>query len=133
MTSDAASAYGTALRDAASRRRGLLIAVLAIALVAIGGVSWHRYVTLEREFTDAALARRAALAAFSAATLSERLDRVVDIGVSLASRVQFRELTATGRWEEAAEILRSVPRDFKFVTRVSLTDVEGSPVRAVFA
>src|SRR5436190_11801544 len=97
-----------------------MFALLLAAAAAIAGISAQRYFALERELTEAALARRASLAALAGATLSERLDRVVDIGVSLASRVQFRVLTANGHWEEAVEILRSVPRDFKYISRASL-------------
>jgi sugar diacid utilization regulator len=36
---------------------------------------------------------------------SERLDRMVDVSVSLATRVRFTELVSTGQWEAAARRL----------------------------
>jgi signal transduction histidine kinase len=109
-----------------SRRRFWLAAFLAAAVLAIAGVSAHRYVALERELTDTALAREASLAALAATILSEKFERLVDIGVSLATRVRFQRLIASERWVEAAQILRRVPEDFEFLDRVFIADTGGT-------
>jgi len=124
--SEAASASDFGLRSFANGNRLRLAAVLTVAVLAIAGVSAHRYVTLERELTEAALARRAALAALAATTLSEKLERLVDIGTALATRVRFQELVAAGRWAEAIQILRRVPEDFAYLDRVFVADVRGT-------
>ena len=103
-----------------------LAAALAVAVIAIGGVSAHRYAALERELTDAALARRASLSALAATILSEKFERLIDIGVSLATRVRFQELVAARRWIEAAQILSRVPADFGFLDRVFIADAGGT-------
>jgi signal transduction histidine kinase len=110
----------------ASRRRFWLAAILAAAVLGLVGSSWHHYVTLEREFTEAALARRAAIGSLAASTLAVKFERVVDVGVALATRVRFQELVAAGRWSEAGQILRRVPQDFDFLDRLFVTDVGGT-------
>jgi signal transduction histidine kinase len=54
------------------------------------------------------------------------VQRLIDIGRSLASRVRFRELVAAGRWQEAAQIMLNVPRDFPTIEQVLLVDVQGT-------
>ena len=107
-------------------RRYWLAAILGAAVLAIAGTSAHRYFTLERELTDTALARQAALAALAATILSEKFERLVDIGVSLATRVRFQELVVAERWVEAARILRRVPEDFEVLERVFIADTGGT-------
>jgi signal transduction histidine kinase len=107
-------------------RRVWLAAILTVTVLGIAGLSWHRYVTLERELTEAALARRVSHSALAATILSEKFERLVDIGVSLATRVRFQELIASERWVEAAQILRRVPADFEFLDRVFIADAGGT-------
>jgi len=85
----------------------------------------HNYQTIDRELTASALSRRHSIAELSAATLSEKFDHMIGIGIALATRVKFRELIAQEKWSEAAEILRDVPKDFPFIERVHLTSVDG--------
>jgi signal transduction histidine kinase len=80
---------------------------------------------IDRELTEAALSRRASLSYLTAAVLTEKFDRLVDIGVSLATRVRFRQLIEKGKWEEAIRILRDVPGDFPFIDRITLHDIHG--------
>lgn len=84
------------------------------------------YITTYRDLTNFTLSRRQAIAYLAAATLKERLDRLIDIGVSLATRVRFRQLIGEGKWNEAIEILRTVPKDFSFIDRIFLTDPNGT-------
>jgi len=99
--------------------------VLSLTVVALIATAVQSYRAIDRELTEVALSRRAAVAQLAAATLSEKFARLVDISVSLATRVRFRELVAEGRWVEASAILRDVPRNFPFVERLLLTDVQG--------
>lgn len=100
--------------------------IMALALSAFTWLEVQSYRSIEHELTNNALAARSAIAQLAAATLSEKFNRVIDVGVSLATRVQFRELIAAGRWLDAGEILRSVPGDFYFVERVFLADPAGT-------
>jgi C4-dicarboxylate-specific signal transduction histidine kinase len=121
---EAASTGHLSLRGFANGHRLRLAAVVAGAVVAIAAVSVHRHFTLDRALTEAALERRAALASLAATTLAEKLDRLVDVGTSLATRVRFQELVAAGRWSQAIEILRRVPEDFGYLDRVFLAIVQ---------
>jgi signal transduction histidine kinase len=99
----------------------LLLLVLPVLL--IGAFS---YLQASRDLSAYAYARRQALAYVAAATLKERLDHLQHIGLSLATRVRFRQLISEGKWDAAAEILRSVPNDFPFIDRLFLTDPKGT-------
>src|SRR5919197_4308002 len=72
------------------------------------------YLRTRQDLTAFALSQRQAIAYLAATTLKEKLDRLVDISVSLASRVRFRQLVSEGKWDEAVQILSSVPKDFLF-------------------
>ncbi len=104
------------------------LAVPLAGIVLLGALSYR---AIDRELTEAALSRNAALAGLAAVTVSEKLDRLVDIGISLADRVRFRELIAAGRWAEASRILARVPTEFRFIDRVALFDVHGTLTAAV--
>jgi signal transduction histidine kinase len=89
-------------------------------------VSVQGYLAVDRELSSAALSRRSAVAQLAATTLAEKFARLVDLAVSLATRVRFRELVDEGKWTEAGAILREVPRDFPFIERLFLADVGGT-------
>jgi signal transduction histidine kinase len=84
------------------------------------------YLKTHKDSTAFALAQRQAIAYLAAATLREKLDRLIDLSASLASRVRFRKLISEGKWHEAVEILSSVPKDFPFIDRVFLAGLDGT-------
>ena len=84
------------------------------------------YLRADRDLTNLTLSRRESVAYLAASMLAEKLDRLVDIGTSLATRRQFRVLIAKGMWSEAVDILASVPKDFPFIERVFLADPGGT-------
>ena len=102
-----------------------LILVLLTGVVIIL-TALHSYHAVDHELTQAELSRRAVLSQLAASALSERLGNIVTVGVSLASRVRFRQLVADGQWAEAIGIMRSVPHDFPLVDRLFVTDVDGT-------
>jgi signal transduction histidine kinase len=116
------------LRRAAARQAGRWRVALALFLVVCGiaVVAVQSYRLVDRELTQAALARRASVSFLAATVLSEKFERLVDVGVALATRVRFRELVERGRWDEAIAILASVPRDFPFIDRITLNDLRGT-------
>jgi len=101
-----------------------IILLLTIGTVVVIAVLSYR--AIDRELTGVALSRRAAVAQLAATALSEKFSRLVDLAVSLTTRVRFRELVAEGKWLEASAILRDVPRHFPVVERLLLTDVQGT-------
>lgn len=108
------------------RSYAILLATTTAALIA---TAVHYYRTIDRELTAVALSRRATVTQLAAATLSEKFARLVDLSVSLATRVRFRELVAEGKWVEASVILRDVPRDFPFIERLRSGAYAGRPDR----
>jgi signal transduction histidine kinase len=100
-----------------------LVALLVVLLVIL---AVRYYASVHDDLTEVATARRASVAQLAAATLSERLDRMVDVGIALATRVRFAEMAAAGQWDAAAQVMKSVPGEFRFVDRVFITDVRGT-------
>ncbi len=84
------------------------------------------YFRTRQESTNFALSQRQAIAYLAATTLKEKLDRLTDISVSLASRVRFRQLVSERKWDEAVAILASVPKDFPFFDRLFLSGPDGT-------
>jgi signal transduction histidine kinase len=100
------------------------VAVLLLAAFVAFAVT--TYVSLRRELTQVATLRKAAVAHLASVTVSERLERMVDLSVSLATRVRFADLVAKGEWDAAGEIMRGVPEEFPFLERLFLTDASGT-------
>ena len=103
---------------------GILIVFLAL-ISPIILLTLLTYRQVYGDLTNISLSRRQAIAYLAATTLKEKLDRLRDLGVYLTTRVRFRRLVQAGDWKEAIKFLRSEPKDFQFVERIFLTDVEG--------
>ena len=107
-------------------RTRLLKALLALVLTcAVILVSFQGYRAAHEGLRQSALDKRASISHLSAALLTERFDRLVDVGNSLATRVRFRALVAAGEWEAAGSLLAEVPRDFGYIARLFLTTPDG--------
>ena len=116
------------IAHAANPRLAYAISALLVGALCVAAARY--YLSVKAELTDVVMARRAAVAQLAAATLSERLDRMLDLGVSLATRVRFGDLVAAGQWDAAIQVMRSVPRDFRFAERVALFDARGTLMAA---
>lgn len=114
------------LSNLQKRKLFLRIFLFSLFIFPIVIISLYSYVRINKELTNLVLEHRESVAYLASTTLKERFDRLVDIGVALASRVRFRQLISEGKWREAIQILKSVPRDFPFVDRVFLTDIKGT-------
>jgi signal transduction histidine kinase len=101
--------------------------VIVVAIVApISLVAAFNVLKSYHDFTAVTLSERRMIASLAATTLHEKFERLTAIGISLATRVQFRRLIQAGQWDEAVDILRSVPEDFPFIERVFLADPHGT-------
>ncbi|MCR4304294.1 MAG: cache domain-containing protein [Gallionella sp.] len=101
-------------------------AVLSLAVAAVIATAAYSYREIDRELTALTLSRREAVAQLMAATLAEKFGRVMDIGISLSTRVHFRELVAAGKWDEAFQVMQSVPQELPHIDRLFLTDLKGT-------
>ena len=100
--------------------------VFCLLLIGVAVLAARYHASVSAQLTESAITRHVDLAQLAAATLSERLDRMADLSVSLATRVRFAELVAAGNWEAAVAILDRVPEEFAHVERVFLADVHGT-------
>jgi signal transduction histidine kinase len=107
------------------RMRRLQLAVLVVIFALGILVAVESYRSIDQELTASATSRRTSLSYLAAVTVTEKLDRVVDLGVSLATRVRFRDLVAQGNWPEAVKIMANVPKDFPAIDRIFLSDLDG--------
>lgn len=109
-----------------ARGRLWVYGVVAAAIFVPGSLlAWFAWYQLDEALTSKALERREAVALLTALTLKERLDRLIDVGESLATRVQFRNLIGRGEWEAAVPILQHVPDDLPYIEHILLVNPEG--------
>ena len=101
---------------------GICLAVVSPVLL-IATIDYnHTYHGL----TEAALSRRNSIATLVSKILEQQFTRLVDLGISLATRVRFRQLVGEGKWDEAIAILKDVGKDFPSIDRVFLADPAGT-------
>lgn len=114
------------LVKAGRNNRFIVMAIFLVSISPVICITVFSYIRAHRDLTESTLSRRQAIAYLAATALKGNLDRLTDIGISLATRVRFRQLIGKGEWEEAIEILQSIPKDFPFVDRLFLSDVNGT-------
>lgn len=104
-----------------------LVQFLAFFIILTPTVSiiFVNFLTAKAQLTQLTYERRQAIADLSASMVKERLDRAVDLGVSLATRVQFRQYIQAGRWDDAVKIMEQVPITFPVFDRVFVADPKG--------
>jgi signal transduction histidine kinase len=131
LRSSAESISGLPFSGGLRRRRWIGSAVFLLLLLPLLFIGTFSYLQSSRDLTANAYSRRQSLAYLAATTFKQRLDHLKDIGVALGTRVRFRQLIGAGKWNEAAEILRQVPKDFPFIERLFLTDPAGTLIADV--
>src|ERR1035437_9777589 len=93
---------------------------LSLFLLLVGPIfalTAFSYVRIRDTLTSVVTLRSESLASLSALLIQERLDRIVDIGTLLASRVQFQQLAEAGKWQEAIATLQ-IPPEFTVIEKV---------------
>jgi signal transduction histidine kinase len=100
-------------------------AVIVLALAPIASAGFYSYKSTETQFTTTVMARRESFSILVATVLAEKLDRAIDLGVSLATRVRFRQLIEAGQWTEAVKIMEKIPAEFPHIDRLYLADPRG--------
>ena len=108
-----------------SRRLPYLVIYLAFVLPIII-LGPHNYFTATSNLTQQVYSSASALTAVSAVTFAERLNRLVDLGVSHTTQVPFINLVASGRWQAAVDTLRFIPPASDFIERLFITDSAGT-------
>jgi two-component system sensor kinase FixL len=110
------------------RRRSILTYFLIVLafLIPVGLATFYSYRETKFHLTDLALSRREAVVRLAAGIVGERLERILDLGRSLSTRMAFRDLVTQGKWDEAILMMERVPVDFPTIGRVFLADLSGT-------
>ena len=119
------SRLSTQLSNLLTKAKWALFYRLLFSLVFISPVIFlalFSYIRLQSESTSSILSQKKSLASLAATIVDERLDGMVDLGTSLATRPRFIEEIGKGNWTEAMNILGSVSNNFPSVERVVLYD-----------
>ena len=116
----------TLLLKAAKNDKRIQVAIFLAIVFPVILIAAFAYIGTYRDLTEITLSRRQSIAYLAATALEQRFNRLTDIGVSLATRVRFRQLVSEGKWDEALEILKNVRVDFPFIDRVFLADPTGT-------
>lgn len=103
------------------RLRAILSVLLVIPLFIFAVIS---YLYTNRVLTDAIIAERHDITQLSADIIKERLDKVVGLASSLASRPSVVDAVSQGRWDDASNALRTIPAEFPFVQALTLYDTK---------
>jgi PAS domain S-box-containing protein len=88
-------------------------------------VTAYSYQQIKKNTVNRIYEERRSLASLSARALKEKLDRLYDLGISIATRPSLRKYVSEGKWQEATETLREIPTDFPQVGHVFLADTNG--------
>lgn len=103
--------------------RFILSGLIVLPFIVLASYSYY---ASYQDQTESIKARRFIPAQLSAVILTEKFDRLTDVGVSLSSREIFQNLIRRGQWSIAADTLRVVTRDFPYIDQIFLTDVAGT-------
>src|ERR671914_610122 len=116
----------TRLPTAAKQNKWIQVAIFLGIISPVVLIAIFAYNGSYQDLTESALSRRQSIAYLASTALEQRFNRLTDVGVSLATRVRFRQLVSEENWDEAIEILKEVRVDFPFIDRVVLTDSAGT-------
>jgi signal transduction histidine kinase len=126
MLNRIAASLGNLLLKAAKNNKRIQVAIFLAIVVPVIVIGVFAYLGAYRDLTEFTFSRRQSIAFLAANALEQRFDRLTDIGLSLATRVRFRQLVSQGKWDEAIEILKDVREDFPFIDRLFLADLTGT-------
>lgn len=101
---------------------GVFLAILTPALL----IALLGYRQSHRTLTEMTFERRQAVAHLAAFAVKGRLDNLVEVGVSLADRMQVRAMVQQGKWNEAILLLTNAPSRLSHIERIFLTDRAGT-------
>lgn len=94
------------------KRRQRNAAVFLLLVLPVSVIGAYSYIHSREELSAGIYARRQSVAFLAASTLREKLDQLKQIGTSLTTRPRVYQLISEGKWNDAVEFLRRVPKDF---------------------
>ncbi|MCX5900959.1 MAG: hypothetical protein NTX06_09545, partial [Proteobacteria bacterium] len=87
-------------------------------------IAFFSYTRFSSASTQSILSQKRLLALLAANIVHDRLDAIVDLGVSFATRPRVIEEIEKGNWSGAMHVLDSVPGTFPFIDRIVLYNPE---------
>ena len=100
-----------------------------IFLLIVGPIlalSFYSYFQVRESLTTATSLRRGEIASLASLLIKERLDGVIDVGLSFATNLPVTEAIEAGEWSAAALMLEELQEDFSSIDRISVFDAEGT-------
>ena len=98
------------------------VGFVVLPILIIGFLDYQR---MDAGYESLAFSRRETVAHLTAELVKEKIDHLINLGVSLATRVQFRKFIHEGKWNDAFKIIANTPKDFPALERVSLISPAG--------
>ncbi|MEI6437278.1 MAG: diguanylate cyclase [Candidatus Omnitrophota bacterium] len=96
-----------------------------LCLVLILSLGIRSYHDAYKSKTEAIIEQKKAVSFFVAGLVHDKLDFLVGLGVSFASRPRLVDGITKGDWVEAMSILEGVRENFPFIDRLILHDIDG--------
>lgn len=112
-------------------KRAVLYRLLFLLLFVLPGLALvlFSYSRFYGETTASMLTQKEMLAHLAASSVYDRLNAVMELGISLATRPLVMDAVGRGDWQAAIGVLSSVPATFPYIDRIVLYD-PGAVIRA---
>ncbi len=94
----------------------------AVSLIAVLAFSFFE---MHGRITENVFERRLAIARLASSVIEERIEKVFDLSLSLATRKAFGVFVEEKKWSEAFAIVKDIPQDFSVIDSVTLVDPSG--------
>lgn len=116
------------ITDLSNRRKviALQIIILLTSTVPVLVMGYQRYDDQKKNADTAVFSQEEAAAQVVGLTVKEKFKNLERIGVSLSTRVQFRNDIKEGNWNLAIQKLMSVTHDFEEIDRIVLVNPSGT-------
>src|SRR5688572_14843005 len=106
---------------------GRKIFILACIVLPVLIITVFSYSRLEENFREKIYEERNAMVSLSAHVLYERLARLEDLGIAIATHLGFEDAVEKTEWHTAKKLLEKVPEDFNYVELLMVCDTIGAP------
>ena len=108
--------------------RSLFLQIIAALLCStpilfFGVVTYHR---INQVQTETIMDRKKAAAYLASGIIHERLNALINLGVSIGARSFLIQSIQNGEWENATVSMRDIPNKFPFIDRIFLYDPSGT-------
>ena len=106
-------------------KRSRKILVFSLIVLPVILIAAYSYIRIKNTTTERIYEQRRAIASLSQRILSEKLERIGDLGLSFSTRPLVYRHVDKKEWKEAIALMQKVPSDFPYIERVIITDTAG--------